>query len=141
VLRESVGEVGRPPTLGSGGGVSESARGLPKTEGDGEMAGEMAGDDASGGCRHPKMGNDVSSSDMAYGSSSLSRDDTKGGSTLDTPFDMPFDTPFGAPFVVPFDVPFDTPFSVPFLGSPFVALRVEGPATAGDDTELEPSPL
>lgn len=119
MLRDRGGDVGRPPTLGNGGGVSERARGLLYADGDGEPAGELAGDDASGGFRHPATVTDVSSSDVALGSSSLRREETRGGSIWFRP---------EAPFVADED--------------PLVARTVEGPAVvAGEDIELEPSPF
>jgi hypothetical protein len=65
-----------------GGGVRERARGLPYADGDGDITGERAGDEASGICRHPLFVIDVSSSDMMLGSSSFSSDETRGGSIL-----------------------------------------------------------
>jgi hypothetical protein len=117
LLSKSVGEVGRPFRFAIGGGVRERARGLLKAEGDGEMAGERAGEEASGGCRHPLVVI-ISSSDMRLGSSSFSKDETKGGSALSW-------------------------LTIPFLEDDplVVALAVEGPAGAGEDTELEPSPF
>lgn len=58
VLSDSVGEPGLPPKLGKGGGVRESARGLPSTDEVGDMAGDPAGDlagDVASVTRHPNM--------------------------------------------------------------------------------------
>lgn len=72
VLRERVGEDGRPLRVGNGGGVNERARGLLNADGDGERA----GDDASWKGRQPEAVADVSSSEWMLGSSSLSKEET-----------------------------------------------------------------
>ena len=113
VLSDMVGDVSRPLVRGRGGGVRESARGLLWFEGDGEMA----GDDASGGCRQVGVNADASSSDMALGSSSFSSDDTSGVSVSIR--------------------------SRPFLkGNPFAGRTVDGPAAAGagDGADADASP-
>lgn len=70
-----MGDVGRPPSRGSGGGVRDIALGLLWFD----VTGDRAGDEASGICRAGSAA-PASSSDWALGSSSLSRADTKAGS-------------------------------------------------------------
>lgn len=127
MLSDSVGEDGRPPRLGSGGGVIERARGLLWAEGDGDKAGE----DASGGTRQPPITGNVSSSDCAFGSSSFSREETKGGSLFPR-LSLVFSEP-----LVATALPFVTG---PGLGPLALPLRFEeGPAMAGDTAELDAS--
>lgn len=111
VLKDSVGDVSRPLVRGRGGGVRDRARGLLWLDGEGDMA----GDDASCTDHRFGAGTCVSSSDGVLGSSSLSSDDTSGGT-------------------------FSTRLS-PFLEeSPFAGLTADGPGAAGDAAAVEASP-
>ena len=125
VLSGNVGDIGRPPEPGKGGGVNDSARGLLWAE----VIGERTGDEAPIGGRHPAVMASDSSSDPPLDSSSFRSDDTKGGSSFASRDDAPFRTGDVCPFVWP------TPL-VPWAAAEELAMAA---AAAGDDTEVDPS--
>jgi hypothetical protein len=138
VLRDKVGEVGRPPALGSGGGVSDKALGLLYADGDGDMAGE----DMSGAGRHADP-SAVSSSDARLGSNSFSREETRGGSLLSrSRIRVLEDEPFVAlpprPRPTPLLLLLDDAAGAALLAEATAAAAVAG--AAGEDAEFDISP-
>jgi hypothetical protein len=142
VLSERVGDVGRPLTLGKGGGVSDRALGLLWFDG----AGEMAGDEGSVGFRQGNVMVFASSSDCALGSSSFNRAETKAGSfgpRLACPLLLlacPFMT--GLPLAcvgLRAALPGEPLLIGAVLAAPLTLRAVEGPA-AGEEAEVDGSP-